>query len=117
MGYACNHAIGGATMMWFTVVLALLVGVLGVLAVIFRNRLSLRNKIVVLGLMIGLGSVLSVGTIATSQSSNALEEYEVLTLAALRDGRKSQIEDYFVGIHEQMFNFAQNQMVVDATRD
>ena len=82
---------------------------------VFRNRLSLRNKIVALGLMIGLGSVLAIGIIATTNSSKALHKFEATSISAIRDGRKAQIEDYFVGIHEQIYNFAQNQMVVEAT--
>lgn len=104
-------------MAWFTYVLGALVVTFVLLAVIFRNRLSLRNKIIVLGLMIGLGSVLSVGYIATTQSSAALQDYEALTLSAIRDSRQAQIEDYFVTIHEQLVNFSQNEMVIDATRD
>lgn len=104
-------------MAWFTYVLSVPIIALVLVAILFRNRLSLRNKIIMLGLMIGLGSVLSVGYIATKQCSAALHDYETMTLAAIRDSRQAQIEDYFVTIHEQLVNFSQNQMVVDATRD
>ncbi|MFK7788962.1 MAG: hypothetical protein AB8C95_05625, partial [Phycisphaeraceae bacterium] len=96
--------------------LVILVGWTG-FCLVRRNRLSLRTKVLSLGLIIGVGSTVTVGLISTQTSVSALDDLQSSTLAALRDGRKSQIEDYFVGIHEQMFNFAQNQMVVDATRD
>lgn len=98
-------------------VAVLLVSLAGIAAFLFRNRLSLRNKIVALALFIGLGSVLSVGWIAANKSSKTLHDYEMVSIAALRDARKSQIEDYFVAIHEQMYNFAQNQMVIEATKN
>jgi methyl-accepting chemotaxis protein len=104
-------------MFWIGISFSACIGLLGLLAFLFRNRLSLRNKIIVFGLMIGLGSMLAVGMIASSHSSKALHAYESTTLAAIRDGRKAQIQDYFVSIHEQMVNFAQNEMVVEATRD
>jgi len=104
-------------LMWTGIVLTgLLVGLM-VAAFVFRNRLMLRNKMIALGLFIGLGATLAVGSIATWRSSDALYAYESSTLAALRDSRKHQIEDYFVTIHEQMLNFSQNEMVVSATRD
>lgn len=83
---------------------------------VFRNRLSLRTKVLSLGLVIGIGSTLTVGFISIQTSSIALEEQQRSALIAIRDGRKAQIEDYFVAIHEQMVNFSQNEMVVDATR-
>lgn len=96
---------------------AFLITLIAIAAFLFRNRLTLRSKIVALCLLIGLGSVVSVGLIATSKSSKALHDYEMISIAALRDARKSQIEDYFIGIHEQMYNFAQNQMVIEATKN
>ncbi len=101
----------------WSLVPAVLVVALAIAAILLRNRLSLRNKVIVLGLLIGLGSTAAVSLIATRQNTGSFEEYERMTLAALRDGRKAQIEDYFVSIHEQMFNFSQNQMVAEATRN
>lgn len=100
---------------WIT---ALLAGgcVAGIIAaVVFRNRLSFRSKIIALSLFVGIGTTFAVGVISVRGSSNALERSASGSLQAVRDGRKSQIEDYFVAIHEQMANFSQNEMVVHAT--
>ena len=111
-------AIGGYDMlMWVPVVLMALLAGWVVFCVIRRNSLLLRTKILSLGLVIGLGSTLAVGFMAIRTSTTTFEGFQRLSLSAIRDGRKSQIEDYFVTIHEQMRNFSQNQMVVDATRD
>lgn len=70
-----------------------------------------------LGLIIGIGSTYAVGSLAARSSGSALQSQAALLLEAVRDGRKDQIENYFVGIHEQILNFSQNQMVAEATRD
>ncbi|MFN3165953.1 MAG: hypothetical protein ACE37H_02700, partial [Phycisphaeraceae bacterium] len=98
-------------LIWTGIALTGLLAGLVVAAFVFRSRLTLRNKVIALGLFIGLGATLAVGSIATWRSSLALHDYESTTLSAIRDSRKGQIEDYFVTIHEQMVNFSQNQMV------
>jgi|GEM_PF-2446716 len=102
---------------WITLSLAVFLIALAFCTVVFRNRLSLRSKIVSLGLLIGLSSTLVVGVMATHSSITALEGATTDSLVAIRDGRKGQIEDYFLTIHEQMVNFSQNQMVVEATKN
>lgn len=112
-----NSLRGYKMLIWIPIALLMIIVGWTAYCLVRRNHLSLRMKVLSLGLVIGLGSTLAVGFISTQTSVKMFTEYQDATLSALRDGRKSQIEDYFVKIHEQMFNFAQNQMVIDATRD
>ena len=81
---------------------------------VFSN-LSVRNKLILLTLTIGLGSVAIVGWLSSDTSAESLQDQTTSSLEAIRIGKADQIEDYFGFIHEQIFNFAQNRMVTEAT--
>ncbi len=80
----------------------------------FRN-LSIKYKLVLFGLSIGLGSLALIGWLGVKTSSQSLLAQQEQSLEAIRTARKKQIEDYFGFIHEQIFNFGQNRMVTEAT--
>ena len=79
------------------------------------GKLSIKYKLILLSLSIGLGSIAAIGGLSVTRSSRALLIQQEQALEAICAGRKDQIEDYFGIIHEQMFNFAQNRMVTEAT--
>jgi len=79
------------------------------------SKLSIKYKLILLSLSIGLGSIVTIGWLSVSRSSQALLTQQKQSLEAICADRKTQIEDYFGFIHEQMFNFAQNRMVTEAT--
>ena len=79
------------------------------------SRLSIKYKLILLSLTIGLGSIVTIGWLSVARSSQSLLAQQQQALEAIRSGRQSQIEDYFGFIHEQIFNFAQNRMVTEAT--
>ena len=79
------------------------------------GKLSIKYKLILLSLSIGLGSIAVIGWLSVTRSSQALLIQQEQALEAIRTGRQGQIEDYFGFIHEQIFNFAQNRMVTEAT--
>jgi len=79
------------------------------------SKLSIKYKILLLSLSIGLGSIGVVGWMSVNNSSSALFRQEEVTLDAIRNGRQHEIEEYFGMIREQMFNFSQNRMITEAT--
>ncbi len=81
---------------------------------IFRN-MSIKKKLTLLTLVLGLVPLAVIGWISVNNSSHALLLAEEHKLEALLADRRDRIEDYFSFIHEQMFNFSQNRMVTEAT--
>lgn len=80
-----------------------------------REKLKLSHKLVALCLFVGLGSIMTVGGMGVFRSSQKVREMEMHTLEAINFDRKHAIEDYFGIIHGQMYNFAQNDMTIEAT--
>ncbi len=81
----------------------------------YRQRLTIKAKLTVLCIAIGFAAVLSIGLISINRSSAALVESEKHALEAVCAARQAQVEEYFDIIHHQMFNFAQNRMITEAT--
>ncbi len=81
---------------------------------IFKN-LSIKNKLILLSLTVGLSSIGVIGWISIEKSNEALLAQEENLLNAIRIDRQHQIEDYFGFIHEQMANFAEDRMITAAT--
>jgi len=79
------------------------------------SNLSVKNKLILLCMTIGLVPVGVIGWIAVADSSESLLKADTNKLEAILSTRKTQIEDYFGFIHEQMFNFAHNRMISEAT--
>ncbi len=95
-------------------IVLLIGGVAGALYA-FRAKLTLKHKLIALGLGIGIGSLATIGWLSINKSHDALLTQKEHALEGLRVTRQGQIEDYFGFIHKQMFNFAQNRMVTEAT--
>ncbi len=79
------------------------------------RKLSIKYKLILLSLSIGIGSLGAIGWLSVHRSSDALLASQRRSLDAIRSARQSQIQDYFGFIREQMFNFSQNRMVTEAT--
>jgi methyl-accepting chemotaxis protein len=104
-------------LIWFCIAMSSALVAWTGFCIVRRHRLSIRTKVMTLGMVIGGGSAMAVGMLAIKASTDTFESAQRATLSAIRDGREAQISDYFVGIHEQLLNFSQNEMVVSATRD
>ncbi len=81
----------------------------------YRRKMSIRVKLILV--CIGIGAVTSVvvSWVSVSNSNAALIAQQDASLEAIREAKRQQIEDYFGFIHEQIFNFAQNRMITEAT--
>ncbi len=86
------------------------------LAYRYADRLTIKSKLVGLTVASGVGAVVVVGLLSLSQAESALRTQESAKLEAIAANRKDQVESYFRFIHEQMRNFAQNAMTIDATQ-
>jgi len=62
-------------------------------------------------------SSISLTSIATGSSSKALESAASNQLIAIREAKKTQIEDYFSTIRDQALTFSNNTMIIDAMRE
>ena len=97
------------------IIASLLVAAGGLAIWLNRRRLSIRHKLMLLCLSIGIGSIGVVGWISIRNSNAALASQQDASLNAIRQMRQERIEDYFGFIHEQIYNFAQNRMITEAT--
>ena len=82
----------------------------------FRQRLTLGHKLIALCLCVGCGAIVAIGSFSVYSSSGEIRELQKHSLEAINHSRKASVEEYFGIIREQMYNFAQNEMIVDATR-
>ncbi len=76
---------------------------------------TMATKLIALSLFIGLGTLAIIGSLSLNRSSSALLSQQSRSLDALRTSRQKHIEQYFEIIREQIYNFAQNRMVTQAT--
>ena len=96
--------------------IVLLVFLLAFIAVwFFRNKMTIKLKIAALAMFLGLGAITVVGLLSISKSREALLAEQKNALSALVAARKHHIESYFQTIRGQMLNFAQNDMIEQAT--
>ncbi len=79
--------------------------------------MSLRYKLLVSFLMVGLVPMLLVGVFTTYQASNLAEDITTDKLVAINQGKQAQIEDYFSIIRGQMLTFSNSHMVRQALTD
>lgn len=78
------------------------------------KNLSIGGKILLVFLFFSLLSVSLLGLFSIQAGSKALEEESFNKLAAIREMKASQVEDYFRLIRNQVLTFSENQMIVDA---
>jgi signal transduction histidine kinase/DNA-binding response OmpR family regulator len=79
------------------------------------GRGTISAKLVALTLAGVLGSIVLLGWLAVSQGTRALLDQQRSALEAVRSSRQGYVESYFDIIREQIFNFAQDEMIVEAT--
>ncbi|MEM8739593.1 MAG: methyl-accepting chemotaxis protein [Planctomycetota bacterium] len=82
---------------------------------LLRQRLTIKLKLIVLSMSIGLASIYVIGAVATQQASSALLAERSHGLEAIVAARKAQVEDYFNFVQEQLVNFAGNRSIAEAT--
>lgn len=83
--------------------------------VLHPRNWKMASKLIALSLVIGLGTLTVIGWLSLNRSSSALMDQQSRALDAVRTARQKHIEQYFAIIREQMFNFAQNRMITEAT--
>ncbi len=83
----------------------------------FRQRLTIKSKLVALTVSSGVAAVAVVGTLSVSSANSALHDAAENKLEAVIANRKGQVETYFAFIREQLSNFAQNRMITEATKN
>ncbi len=76
---------------------------------------KLSNKLIGLVLAGVVGSIALVGWISATWGTSALLTQQANSLEAVRRSRQHYIENYFQIIREQVFNFAQDEMIIEAT--
>ena len=78
---------------------------------------KVANKLIGLVLASVVGSIALIGWISATRGTSALLEQQANSLEAVRTSRQHYIENYFNIIHEQIFNFAQDEMIVEVTQE
>jgi methyl-accepting chemotaxis protein len=81
------------------------------------NLHSLRFKLFAAMTLLVLLALLAMGMIGYRSAKDTLQEKSFDSMTALMEARKSQIEDYFQTIRQQVETFSQNLMVVEAMQD
>ncbi|MEM1026549.1 MAG: methyl-accepting chemotaxis protein [Planctomycetota bacterium] len=89
----------------------------GLLAWWFSEKLTIKTKLVGLTVAAGIVAVATVGLLSLSKAEHAMQQRESAKLLAIAANRKDQVETYFGFIHEQVRNFAKNQMIIEATHN
>ncbi|MEE8313587.1 MAG: response regulator [Myxococcota bacterium] len=81
-----------------------------------KNR-KISTKLIALVLAGVVGSIALVGWISATWGTSALLTQQANSLEAVRTSRQHYIENYFNIIREQIFNFAQDEMIIEATEE
>ena len=76
---------------------------------------SVSTKLITITFIGGVGSVVLVAWLSVSHGTSALLEQQTNALEAVRRSRQAYIENYFDIIHEQVRNFARDEMIANAT--
>ena len=82
--------------------------------------MTIKQKLVLGGLLLATLPVMMAlavgGWVAGNSAHELLSEQAANQLVAVRDSKRMQIEDYFARIRAQIETFAEDRMIVDATR-
>jgi PAS domain S-box-containing protein len=79
------------------------------------SRWTISRKLIALTLLGVVGTIALVGWIGATTGTAALLEQQSGALEAVRISRQRSVEQPFRIIREQVFNFARNRMIVEAT--
>ncbi len=80
-------------------------------------KLKLSTKLLTFFILIGLLPLLGAAITSLVKSSNAIEKLVFNNLTAIRESKKSQIEDYFQTIRNQIDTFSESESIVNAMKD
>ncbi len=83
---------------------------------IARHSLTLKTKLQLSFLLIGLLSISVTGWQTFETARNALETLTSDRLTSLREMKKRQIESHFEQIRNQVITFSEDRMIIEATR-
>ena len=82
---------------------------------------NLNTKLIMTSVLLGVipAALLAffIGWIAIDSGQATLEKQAIEKLIALRDAKKSEIEAYFTGLHNQIETFSNDRMIIDAMRE
>jgi methyl-accepting chemotaxis protein len=80
-------------------------------------QVTLKTKLIVSMLAVGILPLLVAGVLMLSKSSNALQQQAFNQLESLRTVKTAQVEDYFKQIRDQALTFSESQTVVEAMKE
>ena len=83
--------------------------------------MNIKNKLILGSSLLAAIPVIVAGffiqSVATSTSSDALEKETRNQLVSLREMKKTQVEDYFNTIQNQVLTFSNDAMIIEAMED
>ncbi len=83
--------------------------------------MKVKNKLIIGALLLAIVPIivvgLIIGSVAIDSSRNALKEQNQRKLVAIRDATARRIDDYLVGIKNQVLTFSNDRMIIDAMSD
>ncbi len=81
------------------------------------GHMNLRKKLIILFLLVGIIPMAIALYVGFKSSSKSIKEQTFAQLVSIRESKKSEIENYFKTIENQVITLSENGMVVDAMRD
>ncbi len=83
----------------------------------FFSNMNIGKKLIIFFLSVGVIPLAIVGIMAYTQAASALQEQASNQLVAVREMKKSMIEDYFGSIRNQIITLSEDQMIIDAMKE
>ncbi len=78
---------------------------------------KIKNKLIIIFLLIGLIPALVISFLNVSKASEALEEESFNKLTSVREIKKDQIEKYFQQIRNQVISLSESKMIISAVKE
>ncbi|MBL4826974.1 MAG: hypothetical protein JKY66_04560 [Spongiibacteraceae bacterium] len=82
-----------------------------------KTKITLKTKLIVSMLAVGIVPLLVSGILMLTKSSSALEQQAFNQLESLRTVKTTQVEDYFKQIRDQALTFSESQTIVEAMKE
>src|SRR5215831_6018174 len=80
------------------------------------GSLSIRSKIVLMLLLVGMGSIAIIGYLGYATGTAVLRELTMSQFAAIQASKSFEIKSYFDRLQKQVQTFSGNLMVVEAMK-
>jgi methyl-accepting chemotaxis protein len=80
------------------------------------SNFSLKKKLMLQFLLIGILPLSIIGALTYQQASQALESAAIDKLSSVADVKKNEVQRYFQNIHDQVLTLSESKMIVDATK-